>query len=74
MDEIWVVYGQLDLEVVYNLSKINIIPFNFCEFWSEKTPQWKYTQKKNLWCSKHYNLMDPMEWRAVTFWGWCPIR
>jgi hypothetical protein len=21
-----------------------------------------------------YNLIDPMEWGAVTFWGWCSIN
>jgi hypothetical protein len=33
----------------------------------------KDTQKKTL-IFECYNLVDPMKWLDVIFWGWCPTR
>jgi hypothetical protein len=67
-------YGQLDLEVISNLSKIEKRPskFSWCEeICCEKVAKKK---KKKTLMFEHYNHMDPMEWGAVTFWGWCSTR
>jgi hypothetical protein len=31
-------------------------------------------KQKNTLMFEYYNLVDSMEWGAITFWGWYPIK
>jgi hypothetical protein len=65
-------YGQLSLKVTFKSCEGSPIASNFHEFWTDELHLWEITQKKESLMFECYNFVDPMEWRAVTIWGWYP--
>ena len=65
-------YGQLDLEVIFNLLKIGKRPSNFHKFWNEEV----HCRKKGLIIRtlmfECHNLMNPIKLRDVISWCLCP--